>query len=253
MDILLAQTAVTLIIGFVVSLLCLSGSILYKILRIKLKPNSALAVSCISLGLFIFKHYIFYNALFFYYAPSPTQYVSKKIEAPISVMIQDKGLRLDSKYKHQLLVKKYLDGIHLKTLAIHVGDDRFYLYETKTTDLNFKEIMKNVKIYDSYENLPKMNFHIKINSINHQLFKTKRFHADITKIIDTKKNEEIAFSYRYWSYATFLSKLLSTEKADRYGVRKGVGPYEFLEATLFNYPNRMKLTYLEKAQNLDNR
>jgi hypothetical protein len=253
MEYFLAGIGIIVIIVFAFLFFLLCGFIINKVLKRKLKPEFAFIITAVILVLFLFKHYIFFTILFSHYIPSPAKEIFEKVEFPISVFIQDDELKYDIKYKHQILIKRYLDGTHLKTLAIDGNNNKIYLYQAKSNDTDIKEILENVELFDSIMDLPKIDYHVKINTINDTLFNTKRYHADITRIINTKKNVEIAYSYRYWSYSTFLFKVLNAKKSYKYGVKKGQGPYAFIEEVLFDYPSKMKLTYLESFQNFDNR
>ena len=251
MDIMLAQIGVVIIFTVIILITIGFAAALNKLLKIKLKKNTALNVTSLITILFLLKHFIFYGVLFALQGPWPTKHISEKIAFPISVFIKDDVLmRYDFKYTHSYMVKKYLDGFHLKTLAIEGNDNKIYVYHKDLMTTEWREVVKNVAVFESISDIPNIAYHVtvsELNSSNNFL----RYHSDKTTIINIENHKEVAYSYRSWSYLSLLFRLCF-ELDDPFGVKKGIGPYTFIENVLFDYPAPSKLSYLDSAKNLNN-
>jgi hypothetical protein len=78
--------------------------------------------------LFPFKHRLFFGVLFGLYGLFPLQEIHETVESPISVYWQDDVWPGFDEYGRSWMVKSYLDGIHLKALALNGDDGKIYLY-----------------------------------------------------------------------------------------------------------------------------
>jgi len=78
--------------------------------------------------LFPFKHGLFYGALFNFYGLWPLQEIHRTVDSPLSVYWEDKVWPGFDAYGRNWMIKNYLDGIHLQTLALNGEDGKIYLY-----------------------------------------------------------------------------------------------------------------------------
>lgn len=90
--------------------------------------------------LYPFRRAIFYKTVFYFYELSPLQEIHETVENPVSVYWEDNVWSgWDEKYR-QWMVENFLDGIHLKTLALNGDDGKIYLYRADMD--SFKESKK---------------------------------------------------------------------------------------------------------------
>jgi len=78
--------------------------------------------------LFPFRRLIFYETLFAWYSRTPLQEIHETVENPESVYWEDNVWPGFDEYGRHWMVKNYLDGVHLKVLALNGDDGRIYLY-----------------------------------------------------------------------------------------------------------------------------
>lgn len=140
-------------------------------------------------------------------------YVNKQIKFPNSIYWEDNVYEGFSKEDRELMIINYLDGVHLKTMALNGTDGKIYVYSAKKNDyknilanskydkvlLKYKEysnyIMKTKKIYTK-QTMPKMNYTVKSDEVNLNFLYKKFFYSDETKIIDNSTNQIIAYNQR---------------------------------------------------------
>jgi hypothetical protein len=97
----------------------------------------------IGVGVMLFLTYdiIITNILSTYYcntSPNPKTKIIKKVEYPISIYWEDNVYPGFSKEDRELMIINYLDGVHLKIMALNGDDGKIYIY---TRDVPKKEYM----------------------------------------------------------------------------------------------------------------
>lgn len=95
--------------------------------------------------IFPFWRLIFYNILFFYCSRSPLQEIHETVEYPMSAYWEDNVWPGFDAYGRHWMVKNYLDGKHLKLLALNGDDGKIYLYRA-----NQETFSESNKLYPEY-------------------------------------------------------------------------------------------------------
>ena len=119
------------------------------------KSKKTVVVVVLFFVLFPFRRFVFYKALFAYYSRTPLQEIHETIESPVSVYWEDNVWPGFDDRGRACMVKTYLDGKHLKVLALNGEDGRIYLYRATEDDFNgSKKILAEVKLAEkSYERI----------------------------------------------------------------------------------------------------
>ncbi|OHD91172.1 MAG: hypothetical protein A2W83_00350 [Sulfuricurvum sp. RIFCSPLOWO2_12_43_5] len=145
---------------------------------------------------------------------TPSTYISKTVEYPESIYWEDNVYPGFNAEDRKLMIMNYLDGVHLKTMALNGEDGKIYVYEAKENDFKsfqydkkFKDrytqyasiIMKNEKICTK-ESMPKMNYTVTFDEIQLNALSRKFLYSDETKIIDNSTNETIAYNRRVMQF-----------------------------------------------------
>lgn len=160
------------------------------------------------------------NILGTYYCsqePNPKTLIKKKVEYPLSIYWEDNVYPGFSAEDRKLMIMNYLDGKHLKKMALNGDDGKIYVYEVNASvweqvkpleqekgQIYFDTIKvigdvimrQNQKIYTK-ETMAKMNYTITFNEIPSPPFARKFLYSDETKIIDNDSKEIIAYNRRY--------------------------------------------------------
>lgn len=277
MEYVLADIGATIVIFILLALITWVGFTVYLILRKKLESETAVYTTVAILLIALTSHYIYYRGLFLYYdLQSNNITTSTLIEYPESVYIVDPTL---NSYR-RVVIKKYLDGIHLKTIAFQNNDGTISVYKAdentstsyrnwweerrlksfpmvdtysdtvKNFDTIFKDIWNNVDIIEDISSIPSLNYHIRINELKRST-DNPAYYSDTTIVIEQLHGKTIASSTRQWSYNTRFNKLFFN--AGRYGVKSGQGPYKFLEKVIFTYPQAMYISPGTFTDGLNNR
>ncbi len=160
------------------------------------------------------------NALGFYYCnaePNPKTFIKKKVEYPESIYFEDNIFGGFDAEDRKLMVKNYLDGVHLKTMALNGNDGKIYVYETNSSiweKLKPLEKERSQSYYDmantivqnimqtseeSYakQSMPKINYTVTFDEAKLNTFARKFLYSDETKIINNSTNETIAYNRQY--------------------------------------------------------
>jgi hypothetical protein len=72
--------------------------------------------------------------LFLFYQMQPLQQIHQIVELPISVYWQDNVWPGFDEYSRNWMIDQYLDGVHLKVLALNGEDKKIYLYRAEEQD-----------------------------------------------------------------------------------------------------------------------
>ena len=175
----------------------------------------------VGVALFLTYDIIITNILSAYYcntSPNPKIKIEKKVEYPLSIYWEDNVYPGFSKQDRELMIINYLDGKHLKTMALNGDDGKIYVYHLDKPILKelkakystkewynkgLKEyaniIMQNEKIYTK-ATMPKLNYTVTFNEIHLNAFASKFLYSDETKVIDNKTDKVIAYNRRYMRF-----------------------------------------------------
>ncbi|WP_457743249.1 hypothetical protein [Sulfurimonas sp.] len=192
----------------------------------------------VGLTLFLTYDIIITNILSAYYcntAPNPKTYIGKKVEYPISIYWEDNVYPGFSKADRELMIINYLDGVHLKTMALNGDDGKIYVYHLdryiwdtfkqefaekfgknpkkippnkenhflgsvyNVYDAYADKIMKTEKIYTK-QSMPKLNYTVTFNEVPLNSFARKFLYSDETKVIENNTSRVIAYNRRYMRF-----------------------------------------------------
>jgi hypothetical protein len=168
------------------------------------------------------------NILGIYYckiaSPHPKTLITKKVEYPESIYWEDNVYPGFSAEDRELMIINYLDGVHLKTMALNGRDNkRVYVYHLDKPLLSLlkkeynesqwyskgiheyvKRVIKTEKIYTK-KTMPKTNYTVTFNEVKLNSFARKFLYCDETKVIENNTSRVIAYNRRYMR---FFYKLL---------------------------------------------
>jgi hypothetical protein len=161
------------------------------------------------------------GAYYCYSEPNPKTYISKKVEYPESIYWEDSVYPGFSAEDRKLMIMNYLDGVHLKTMALNGDDGKVYLYEVNastvweplkaleydsgkeyfdTVNEIAEHIMKTTQKIYTKETMPVMHYMVNFNEVLLPDFPRKFLYSDETKVIDNNTNENIAYNRRYMRF-----------------------------------------------------
>ena len=176
----------------------------------------------VGIALFLTYDIIITNILSAYYCnafPNPKTKIIKKVEYPISIYWEDNVYPGFSKQDRELMIINYLDGVHLKTMALNGPENKkVYVYHldkpilkklkakystkewyTKGIEEYKKIVLQTQKIYTK-QTMPKTNYTVTFNEVKLPSFARKFLYSDETKVIDNKTNKVIAYNRRYMRF-----------------------------------------------------
>ena len=175
------------------------------------------------------------NTLRVYYClTTPSTYINKKVEYPLSIYWEDNVYPGFSKEDRKLMVMNYLDGKHLKTMALNGDDGKVYTYEINAStweELKPLEKDRGQPYYDKVnaiaqtimetsekiytkETMPKMNYTVTFDEVKLNSFSQKFLYSDETKIIENQTGETIAYNRRVMRF--FYNALPDLVLGNRY-------------------------------------
>ena len=169
-------------------------------------------------GLMVFLVYdiILTNILGYYYCakdPQPKTFIGKKVAYPESIYWEDNVYPGFNKEDRALMILNYLDGVHLKTMALNGEDGKIYLYTLKSplwqsfkkqhptlkiqalNQAYVTEVEKSQKVYTK-ERMPRLNYTVTFNEIKLNAFASHFLYSDETKIIENNSIKVIAYNRR---------------------------------------------------------
>ena len=77
-------------------------------------------------------------------APNPKTKIIKKVAYPISIYWDDNVYPGFSKEDRELMIKNYLDGVHLKTMALNAPDNKIYVYSKEVPKKEYMVISHKI-------------------------------------------------------------------------------------------------------------
>ena len=181
----------------------------------------------------------------YYCLTTPSTFIGKKVEFPQSIYWEDNVYPGFNKEDRKLMIINYLDGVHLKTMALNGDDGKVYMYSLDKPifkDLKYDKQYKN--IYEQYaqiilktqevytkQTMPKLNYTVTFNEVKLNTISRKFLYSDETKVIDNKTDEVIAQNQRVMK---LFYNLLPAMPGQRYYQQKPMCGYQFLYAFIEN-------------------
>jgi len=182
-------------------------------------------------------------------SPHPKTKIEKKVEYPISIYWEDNVYPGFSKEDRELMIINYLDGVHLKTMALNGDNGKIYVYRAKEGEFkSFKYderyedrytqyahiIMQREEVYTK-QTMPKLNYTVTFNEIPLNSFARKFLYSDETKIIENNTSKVIAYNRRYMRF--FYNIFPDFELGNIYYYPHAVcgGNYLHYDGKKFNY------------------
>ncbi len=124
--------------GIALLIVCLGylilAAIIFFITKKLVKSKIIVVLVALVLILYPFRRVIFYQTLFYFYDRTPLQEIHQTVESPGSVYWEDNVWPGFDEYGRNWMVKNYLDGVHLKVLALNGDDGKIYLYRATAED-----------------------------------------------------------------------------------------------------------------------
>lgn len=158
--------------------------------------------------------------------PHPKTYIKHTVESPISVYWEDNIYPGYDENDTKLMIMNYLDGVHLKTMALNTPDGKVKIYTVTPSDWNtsqtirehntsadyFKPMEKETQaimakgITTSKAEMPMMNYTVTFDEIKLPWLPRKFLYSDEIKIADNKTHETIGYNRRYMVVLTVFDK-----------------------------------------------
>lgn len=157
----------------------------------------------------------------YYCLTTPSAYVNKKVEYPLNIYWEDNVYPGFSTEDRKLMIINYLDGVHLKSMALNGDDGKVYVYEINSSNVwqplkalkydsgkehfdTLNKIAENImqtsqKIYTK-QNMPKMNYTVTFDEIRLNPLSRKFLYSDETKVIDNNTSKVIAYNRIYMPF-----------------------------------------------------
>lgn len=152
----------------------------------------------------------------YYCLTSPSTYINKKVEYPLSIYWEDNVYQGFNAEDRKLMIMNYLDGVHLKTMALNGDDGKIYTYETnasvweqlksleKDRGQHYYDMVSNIAqtimetsehIYTK-ETMSKTNYTVTFDEIKLNSFCQKFLYSDEMNIVDNSTKEVVAQNQR---------------------------------------------------------
>jgi hypothetical protein len=224
---------------------------------------------------------LFCSLYFALFIREPLQEIYQTVEYPESVYWQDDVWPGFDDYGRRWMVEQYLDGIHLKILAMNGDDGKIYLYRAEREMFidseNIKEKMSQLdsskneysKLHENYMRikkatvdkittkveminsplqLPPIHYNVHFAPLDNWWRDRGIYHADQITIINSTTKGIVAYSRRYMPFANWLMKLSGNQPIYAHGPG-GLNAYEFDDKILFGYA-KVNSSYESKRNNL---
>ncbi len=214
------------------------------------------------------------NALGAYYCkadPNPKTFIKEKVEYPESIYWEDNVYPGFNEEDRKLMIMNYLDGIHLKTMALNGDNGKVYVYEVNSSTVwqplktlkydSGKEhfnMINNIaggimqtseKIYTK-KTMPQMNYTVTFDEVKLNFFARKFLYSDETKAIDNKTGEVIAYNRRYMHF--FYNIAPDFAVGNRYYEQDSICGYRYPNFDeMFNYKRVMYMGGIKHVNGLN--
>ena len=159
----------------------------------------------------------------YYCATAPKAFIKETVEYPESIYFEDNVFNGFNEQDIENMMNNYLDGIHLKTLALNLPDGSIAIYHYEKNQDEYDKIVKEVKqelgektlryddirariikiidsnkIITTKDKMPKMNYTVLDDKVNLNQIASKFFRADDMKVINNRTNEVTSYQRRYF-------------------------------------------------------
>ncbi|MDY0397716.1 MAG: hypothetical protein RBR03_03570 [Desulfuromonas thiophila] len=150
--------------------------------------------------------------------PQPKTFINKTVEYPESIYWEDNVYPGFDEKDRLLMIRNYLDGVHLKTMALNAPDGTIHVYTAteedwlessainKETQQDWKDYFAALekeaqKIADqgqtcTRQTMPRLNYSIIFNVVPLTTFERRYLWSDEVTITDGKTKEVIAYNRR---------------------------------------------------------
>jgi len=142
--------------------------------------------------------------------PNPKTFIKQTVEYPESIYWEDNIYPGFDEQDRLLMIRNYLDGIHLKTMALNGPDGAIYLYTATEEDWQvrrgepdyFDKLAAEAKAIASRgttytrQTMPQLNYSVIFNPVFLTPFQRRYLWSDEVTITDNKTREVIAYNRR---------------------------------------------------------
>ena len=182
----------------------------------------------------------------YYCTTTPKAFIKETVEYPQSIYFEDNVFNGFNEQDIEYMMNNYLDGIHLKTLALNLPDGNVAIYHYEKNQDEYDKIVKEVKrelgdktshyddirariikiidsnkIITTKDKMPKMNYAVLEDKVNLNQIASNFFRADDMRVINNRTNEAISYQRRYFvlkrmldidASGTFTGRFICEEK-----------------------------------------
>lgn len=145
---------------------------------------------------------------------TPSSYISKKVENPESIYWEDNVYPGFNEEDRKLMITNYLDGKHLKTMALNGDDGKVYVYTLESPmweeikhEFNNEKTLEKARnkyveliVHEEHiytkDTMPKTNYTVTFDEVKLNPLSRMFLYSDETKIMDNNTNETIAYNRR---------------------------------------------------------
>jgi len=155
-------------------------------------------------------------------------FINKTVDYPESIYWEDNVYPGFNEEDRKLMVANYLDGVHLKTMALNGDDGKVYVYKTNASvweQLSPLEEERGQPYYDminaiaqnimeiseqiyTKQTMPKMNYSVIFNEVKLNPLSRKFLYLDEAKVIDNQTEKTIAYNRRVMRFFIILHLIL---------------------------------------------
>ena len=148
--------------------------------------------------------------------PNPKTFINKTVEYPGSIYWEDNIYPGFDENDRLLMIRNYLDGVHLTTMALNSPDGKIYLYSATKKDWQTSQEIharkKEGNYYDTMkeeaktiaargktitrQELSQINYKVAFNPVQLTPFQCRYLYSDEVTITENKTNEVIAYNRR---------------------------------------------------------
>jgi hypothetical protein len=142
--------------------------------------------------------------------PNPKTFIKKTVDYPDSIYWEDNIYPGFDEQDRLLMIRNYLDGVHLKTMALNGPDGTIHVYTATEEDWQVRRgepnyfdrlnveaqaIAERGKAFTP-ETMPGMNFNVVLNPVPLTSFQRRYLWTDEVRITDNNTKEVIAYNRR---------------------------------------------------------
>lgn len=148
--------------------------------------------------------------------PQPKTFINKTVEFPESIYWEDNIYPGYDEKDRILMIRNYLDGVHVKEMAVNAPDGTIYWFSATPEDWQTSRDIKAQKIQGHWINtlnaeaaaiaergktynkatLPKMNYSVTFDVVPLTEYERRYLWSDEIRIVDEKADEVIGYNRR---------------------------------------------------------